>query len=147
MRAGRFVCAGGTTEKRSGTGHYLSPTLGGDMRRHATWLIAGICVSLAASLRAQATGMPSFNAPYRAFHRSEFGVVASFPHGNGAAFEGVYRYAVSNFDVAFRGGMYDPGGSFKTALLLGAEARDPAITHTIACPLDAPLALGLGGAL
>jgi len=116
------------------------------MRRHATWLIAGICVSLAASLRAQATGMPSFNAPYRAFHRSEFGVVASFPHGNGAAFEGVYRYAVSNFDVGFRGGMYDPGGSFKTELLLGAEARERVITHTIDFPLDGALVFGIGGA-
>src|SRR3989442_10642547 len=119
MRAGRFVCAGGTTEKRSGTGHYLSPTLGGDMRRHATWLIAGLLVSLAASLRAQATGMPSFNAPYRAFHRSEFGVVLSFPNSHGTGIEGVYRYAVSNFDVGFRAGMWE-AACCKTELLLGA---------------------------
>ena len=116
------------------------------MRRHATWLIAGLLVSLAPALRAQSTGMPSFNAPYRAFHRSEFGVVASFPNGNGTAFEGVYRYAVSNFDVGCRGGMYDPGGSFKTELLLGAEARERVITHTIDFPLDGALVFGIGGA-
>jgi len=73
-------------------------------------------------------------------------VVASFPNGNGAAFEGVYRYAVSNFDVGFRGGMYDPGGSFKTELLLGAEARERVITHTIDFPLDGALVFGIGGA-
>ena len=39
--------------------------------------------------RAQATGTPSFNAPYRAFERSEVGVVISFPDGGSTAFEGL----------------------------------------------------------
>jgi len=117
------------------------------MRRHATWLIAGLLVSLAASLRAQATGMPSFNAPYRAFHRSEFGVVLSFPNSHGTGIEGVYRYAAANFDIGLRGGMFDPGGAGSTELLVGAEARERVITHTADFPLDGALVFGLGGAL
>ncbi len=117
------------------------------MQRHATLLLTGLLVSLAASLRAQATGMPSFNAPYRAFQRSEFGVVISFPNGNGTAFEGVYRYARSRFDIGFRGGMYDPGACCKTELLVGAEARERVITHTVDFPLDGALVFGAGGAL
>jgi len=116
------------------------------MRRHATWVIAGLLTSLAPRLGAQATGMPSFNAPYRAFQRSEFGVLADFPNGAGTAFEGVYRYAVSNFDVGFRAGMWDPGACCKTELLLGAEARERVITHTVDFPLDGALVFGLGGA-
>jgi len=30
--------------------------------------------------------MPSYNAPYRAFSRSEIGLVLSFPNGGGTAF-------------------------------------------------------------
>src|SRR6266516_4288405 len=47
----------------------------------------------AAPLGAQSTGLPSFKAPYRAFQRSEFGGVLSFPNPGGTAFEGAYRYA------------------------------------------------------
>ncbi len=117
------------------------------MKRHATLLLAGLLLSLAPRLRAQATGMPSFNAPYRAFTRSEFGVAISFPNGAGTAFEGVYRYASSRFDIGFRGGMWDPGACCKTELLVGAEARERVITHTVDFPLDGALVLGAGGAL
>src|SRR5213079_2512135 len=72
---------------------------------------------------AQATGMPSFNAPYRAFQRSELGGVFSFPEGGGTAFEGVYRYASGKFDIGLRGGFFDPGSGFKTVVLAGVEAR------------------------
>jgi hypothetical protein len=89
--------------------------------------------------------MPSFNAPYRAFTRSEIGVVLSFPSGGGGtAFEGAYRMSSGKFDIGFLGGMIDPdvGG---TILLLGAEARQRVVTHTEDFPLDGALVLGIGG--
>ncbi len=117
------------------------------MRRHVTLSLTGLLAILAGQLCAQATGMPSFNAPYRAFQRSEFGVVASFPNSHGTAIEGVYRYAASNFDIGLRGGMFDPGACCKTELLVGAEARERVITHTVDFPLDGALVFGAGGAL
>src|SRR6266571_2676928 len=112
------------------------------MRRHVTLSLTGLLAILAGQLCAQATGMPSFNAPYRAFQRSEFGVVASFPNSHGTAIEGVYRYAASNFDIGLRGGMFDPGACCKTELLVGAEARERVITHTVDFPLDGALVSG-----
>ena len=38
---------------------------------------------------AQATGTTTFNAPYRAFTRSEIGALLSFPDGGGTGIEGV----------------------------------------------------------
>ena len=73
-------------------------------------------------------------------------VAISFPNGAGTAFEGVYRYASSRFDIGFRGGMWDPGACCKTELLVGAEARERVITHTVDFPLDGALVFGLGGA-
>ena len=67
----------------------------------------GLCSAAAA----QATGLPSFNAPYRAFQRSEIGLVLTFPDGGGTAFEGAYRFASGKFDLGFRGGIFDPGGA------------------------------------
>jgi hypothetical protein len=102
-------------------------------------------VGLAGQAAGQATGMPSFNAPYRAFTRSEIGVVLSFPSGGGGtAFEGAYRMSSGKFDIGFLGGMIDPdvGG---TILLLGAEARQRVVTHTEDFPLDGALVLGIGG--
>ena len=94
---------------------------------------------------AQATGVPSFNAPYRAFRRSEFGAVISFPDGGGTAFEGAYRMASGKFDLGFRGGIFSPGGNAKSRLLLGAEARQRVVSHTEDFPLDGALILGIGG--
>jgi hypothetical protein len=94
---------------------------------------------------AQATGVPSYNAPYRAFRGSEFGAVISFPEGGGTAFEGVYRISSGKFDLGFRGGIFDPGGAGDAILLLGAEARQRVVTHTEDFPLDGALILGIGG--
>jgi len=99
----------------------------------------------ASSMAAQATGVPSYNAPYRAFTRSEFGAVLSFPDGGGTAFEGAYRMASGKFDLGFRGGIYSPGGGGDSRLLLGAEARQRVVTHTEDFPLDGALILGIGG--
>jgi len=96
-------------------------------------------------MAAQATGVPSYNAPYRAFTRSEFGAVLSFPDGGGTAFEGAYRMASGKFDLGFRGGIYSPGGGGDSRLLLGAEARQRVVTHTEDFPLDGALILGIGG--
>ena len=106
-------------------------------------LVAGAAATQAA---AQATGMPSFNAPYRAFQRSEIGIVLSFPDGGGTAFEGAYRMSSGKFDIGFRGGMFDPGGAGDSFLLIGAEARQRVVSHTEEFPLDGALILGIGGA-
>lgn len=101
-------------------------------------------LALATDLSAQATGMPSFNAPYRAFNRSEIGVVISFPDGLGTGIEGAYRMSSGKFDIGFRAGMLDTEGGGDAILLLGAEARQRVITHTPDFPLDGALILGLG---
>ena len=69
-----------------------------------------LAVAGVAGAGAQATGTTTFNAPYRAFTRAEFGALLSFPNGGGTAFEGVYRMASGKFDIGFRGGLFDPSG-------------------------------------
>jgi hypothetical protein len=111
-------------------------------------LLLGALVLLAGGvggLGAQATGTTTFNAPYRAFTRSEFGILLSFPSGGGTAFEGAYRMASGRFDIGFKGGMFNPSGADDAELLLGAEARQRVITHTTDFPLDGALILGAGG--
>ncbi|HMA44102.1 MAG TPA: hypothetical protein VKO86_08805 [Gemmatimonadales bacterium] len=111
------------------------------------WLpsVLVLLVSAAGSLAAQATGTPTFNAPYRAFDRSEIGLLLSFPNGGGTAFEGVYRMASGRFDIGFKGGLFDPGGSGSTVLLVGTEARERVLTHSADFPLDGALVVGVGG--
>ena len=117
------------------------------MRLRPAWclLVLAVGSAPAPSLLAQATGVPSYNAPYRAFKRSEFGAVLSFPEGGGTAFEGVYRMASGTFDLGFRGGIFSPDGGGDSQLLLGAEARQRVVTHTEDFPLDGALILGIGG--
>jgi hypothetical protein len=115
------------------------------MRREVAVLVAVLAGgALPQAAGAQATGMPSFNAPYRAFQRSELGGVFNFPEGGGTGFEGVYRYASGRFDIGLRGGFFSPGGGANTVVLAGAEARQRVITHTIDFPLDGALVLGAG---
>ena len=116
------------------------------MRHDTRVLIAGLALLLAAPLGAQTTYMPSFNAPYRAFQRSELGAVLSFPGGGGTGIEGAYRYAHSQFDIGLRVGMYDPGAA-KTRLLVGGEARQRVITHSADFPLDGAVVAGIGAQL
>src|SRR5256886_15639671 len=100
------------------------------MRRyHMTWLVL-VGAGTVSSAAAQATGLPSFNAPYRAFRRSEIGLVLSFPNGGGTSFEGAFRRSSGKFDLGFRGGIFTPGGNLNSRLLLGAEARERVVTHT-----------------
>jgi len=115
------------------------------MRLRPALTLFVLAVGSAPSLLAQATGVPSYNAPYRAFTRSEFGGVLSFPEGGGTAFEGAYRMASGKFDLGFRGGIFAPDGGGDTQLLIGAEARQRVVTHTEDFPLDGALILGIGG--
>lgn len=115
------------------------------MRRSAALSLV-LSALLAGSALAQATGMPTFNAPYRAFSRHEAGVVISFPDP-GTAFEGEYRFGYQKFDLGLRGGFYAPGSGADTWVLLGAEARQRVITHTEGFPLDGALTVGLGANL
>jgi len=117
------------------------------MGREVALLVAAAVAGVTPVARAQATGMPSFNAPYRAFQRSELGAVFSFPNGGGTGFEGAYRYASGTLDVGLRGGIFDPPGSGKSVLLAGIEARERVITHTIDFPLDGALVFGAGAGL
>ena len=108
-------------------------------------LIIAASAGFGSNAAAQATGMPSYNAPYRAFSRSEIGLVLSFPNGGGTAFEGAYRWASGKFDIGLRGGILTPGGGANSVLLVGAEARERVVTHTEDFPLDGALILGIGG--
>src|SRR2546430_13729160 len=115
------------------------------MRRElAVLVVAGLSAG-SARAAAQATGTTTFNAPYRAFVRSEIGVSLSFPNGGGTALEGAYRIASHGFDLGFKAGFFTPSGAGDTELLLGAEARQRVITHTIDFPLDGAVIVGVGG--
>jgi hypothetical protein len=115
------------------------------MRREvAVLVVAGLSAGTVRAA-AQATGTTTFNAPYRAFVRSEIGVLLSFPNGGGTALEGAYRIASHGFDLGFKAGFLNPSGAADTELLLGAEARQRVITHTIDFPLDGAVIVGLGG--
>lgn len=116
--------------------------------RPRPFLAVAVCVlassAFVTTAAAQATGMPSYNAPYRAFKSSEIGVSLSFPEGGATGFEGVYRRASGGFDLGFRAGILDPDAG-DAALLLGAEARQRVVTHTEDFPLDGALIVGIGG--
>jgi len=113
------------------------------MRRSTVFTIA-LSLTLAGEALAQATGMPSFNAPYRAFTRSEFGAVLSFPgYDAGTAVEGVYRFASGEFDVGLRGGLFFPDLG-DTEVLVGAEGRYRVLTHNADFPLDGAVIFGGG---
>src|SRR2546426_1944285 len=73
-----------------------------NMRRGVAVLVVVVGGVVPVWVGAQATGMPSYNAPYRAFQRSELGAVFSFPNGGGSGFEGAYRYASGTLDIGLR---------------------------------------------
>ena len=114
------------------------------MRR---WLpvVMSLGLAIPAVARAQATGTTTFNAPYRAFTNTEFGLLLSFPNGGGTAFEGEYRMSSDRFDIGFKGGLFDPSGAGSTQLLVGTEARERVLSHNQDFPLDGALILGVGG--
>ena len=105
---------------------------------------AGVVVMVSTGM-GQTTGTPSFNAPYRAFSKHEFGGTLSFPKNSNLALEGQYRFGYQNFDLGFRGGFLDPGGGLNKVFLIGAEGRSRMITHTENFPLDGAIVVGLAG--
>lgn len=114
------------------------------MRRSAAFSLL-LSVGLTGSAVAQVTGLPTFDAPYRAFTRHEFGGTLSFPNGGGTGLEGQYRFGYQTFDVGLRGGLFLPGGGLDNVFLIGVSARDRVVTHSQDFPLDGAVVLGLGG--
>jgi hypothetical protein len=89
-------------------------------------------------LAAQSTGTPVYQAPYRAFSRSEVGISFSDP-GAGYALEGSYRVGLgSHVD----GGVRGHGAS--NSLLLGFDARARVLDHSESFPLDGSFTFGFG---
>ncbi len=117
--------------------------------RKMTFVPAVLAVLLTSSAAAQSTGMPSFNAPYRAFTHHEFGGTLSFASEgpDGLGLEGQYRFGTRTWDIGIRGGFFDPDGPGDTRVLLGATFRNRVITHSVDFPLDGALILGAGAQL
>ncbi len=111
------------------------------MRTGVAIIIASV-VSVS-SAAAQASGLPSFNAPYRAFSDHEAGFAVSFPGGD-AAVEGLYRFGRGRFDIGFRGGIWFNAAGGDEVVVLGVEARERILTHSEDFPADGALILGLG---
>jgi hypothetical protein len=108
--------------------------------------LIAILLIFAGESAAQATATPSFNAPYRAFTKHEFGGTLSFPEGFNLGLEGQYRFGYQNFDLGFRGGFLDPNAAgVDNVFVAGAEGRTRLITHTENFPFDGALIVGLGG--
>src|SRR5437588_13123349 len=108
------------------------------MRRELGLLVVAGLSAGPARAAAQATGTTTFNAPYRAFVRSEIGVLLSFPNGGGTALEGAYRIARYGFDLGFKAGLFTPSGARRTELALGAGAPQRSIPR----PIDLPASGG-----
>jgi len=110
---------------------------------HRSMLHAALVLVVTASAAAaQATGLPSFNAPHRAFDRHEFGGTLSFPEGDFTGIEGQYRFGYQMFDIGLRGGILDTPGDAE--VLLGAEGRVRVLTHSETFPLDGAVVFGAG---
>jgi hypothetical protein len=113
---------------------------------HRSGLLAGVALlAIAGAASAQSTGMPSYNAPYRAFARHEFGGTLSFPEGPFTGIEGQYRFGFRTWDIGFRGGILDTPDGFDTEILAGVTGRVRVLTHTEDFPLDGAVVLGIGG--
>ena len=115
------------------------------MLRKTLVLVLGTVCVLAGSAFGQSTSMPSFQSPYRAFARSEFGGVVSFPQPGGTGYEGMYRFGSGRMDVGVRGGLWDPIGLTPSSFLVGVEARTRVVTHSRDFPLDGAFVFGVGG--
>ncbi|MDH4046435.1 MAG: hypothetical protein OEW06_18460, partial [Gemmatimonadota bacterium] len=109
--------------------------------RHVSLAVASLVLA-AGSAAAQATGTASFNAPYRAFEKHEFGGTLSFNEGDVTGVEGQYRFGYKAFDIGARGGMAFSSGD--DAVLLGIEGRGRVLTHSEQFPVDGAIVFGFG---
>ena len=104
---------------------------------------------LSSNLTAQASGLPTFNAPYRNFENHEAGFTVTFPDFDNTAIEGMYRFGLGQFDIGFRGGFWFVNRPARRnndqVLVLGVEARHRVVTHSVDFPADGALILGVGG--
>lgn len=108
-------------------------------------LVGLLCIFAASQpLAAQATGLPTFYAPRRAFGSSELGLTLSRPGGDAIALEGRMGARLERADINFRAGFVDFGGSSYGSVVIGVEARIPAISHGSTFPLDGSFILGAG---
>jgi hypothetical protein len=113
------------------------------MQRSRLGIVVFALAVSAGTAAAQATFTPSFNAPYRAFGKHEFGGTISFERGSAISLEGQFRFGYGTFDIGLRGGVRfnDPG---EDQVLLGVEGRGRILTHGEQFPLDGALILGAG---
>lgn len=108
-----------------------------------TMLTLALAALSSAAASAQATALPTFHAPTRAFGISETGVALSRPGGDVTGLELRLGSALDEADLALRGGYLDTssgGGSW----LVGLEARIPVLGRSSGFPLHGALILGLG---
>ena len=112
------------------------------MTRRIVGLVVGALAVGTVGAQAQTTFMPSYNAPYRAFEKSEFGAALSFPGSSITGIEGMYRFGYKTFDIGARGGVATGNGF--TEALLGVEGRVGVLQHTEAFPLDGAVVAGFG---
>jgi hypothetical protein len=114
------------------------------IRSAAVAMIAAIV--LASTAVAQASGLPSFNAPYRSFNRYEAGFAVTFPGLDDAAVEGLYRFGSGKFDIGLRGGIWfvSNAATNDEIIALGLEARERILTHSADFPADGALIFGAG---
>jgi hypothetical protein len=111
------------------------------MRLLATIFLMAI---VAADASAQATGLPTFFAPTRAFGRSEVGATLSRPGGGATGIELRLGAAVNRADLAFRLGYLDPGEGADGNWAGGVEGRFSVIGRNESFPLDGGLIVGVG---
>jgi hypothetical protein len=111
------------------------------MRLLATVLLTAI---VAADASAQATGLPTFFAPTRAFGGSELGAALSRPGGGATGIELRVGAALNRTDFAFRLGYVDPGEAADGNWVAGFEGRFPVIGRSQSFPLDGGFVVGVG---
>jgi len=117
------------------------------MTRRLPRVIATAWVSttlLAVGAAAQATGLPAFHAPTRAFGDSETGFAVSRPGGGVTGLELRLGFALDEADLALRGGYVDRGGNADGDWVAGLEGRIPVLGASSGFPLDGALILGVG---
>lgn len=109
-------------------------------------LVAAVFLAAIATVdaSAQATGLPTFFAPTRAFGRSEMGATLSRPEGGATGFELRLGAALNRPDLALRLGYVDPGAGADGNWAAGMEARFPVIGRSQSFPLDGGFILGVG---
>jgi len=94
---------------------------------------------------AQATFTPSFNAPYRAFERHEFGATGAWVGFDNVGIEGQFRFGYRRFDIGIKGGYIDnPGTGAGGSFVLGGEGRMRLLEHSESFPLDGAFVAGIG---